>query len=162
MGKAAELVRYLCGLLRVGIPVSRGSGNAGNMYFRHSTRSVGTSPLGGTWLTGGGTVYGEHRIQRYIVDSDRHLFGYDLSVGTAGGAGERRVVFEPLSLKPDQLVPTNVSREQLPVDRLPPPQALRFGQAFEFRLSTADGRYKVVERIEFMKPPGRRVHDLGL
>jgi hypothetical protein len=99
--------------------------------------------------TGGGAIIGEHRIHRWVVDSDRHLFGYDLSFDAADGTAGQRLVFEPLSLKPHQLTPLDARREQLPVDRLAPPQILRLGRALEFSLSTADGRYKVIDRINF-------------
>jgi len=159
--KIAKLISHLSGLLRIGIPVSSGSGNAGSIYFRHSTRTVGLLAfkhalppnimplLRTTRLTGGGAIIGEHRIHRWVVDSDQHLFGYDLSFDAADGTAAQRLVFSPLSLKPSQLTPLESRRRQLPVDRLPSPQALRLGRSLEFSLSTADGRYKVIERINF-------------
>jgi len=128
------------------------------VYFRHSTRRVGTSPFGRMTLTGGGAYMGEHRIQRFIFDTDRHFFGYDLVFDSAGGTGGHRLVFEPLSLKPHQLLPPiDASREELSLSRLPPPQTLRLGRALEFSLSTADGKHKVIERIEFSRPPKAEV-----
>ena len=109
-------------------------------------------------LTGGGAYMREHRIHKFIFDTDRHFFGYDLVFDSADRTGRHRLVFEPLSLKPDQLLPpTDASREQLSLDRLPPPQTLRLGLALEFSLSTADGKHKVIERIKFSRPPRAEV-----
>jgi hypothetical protein len=101
---------------------------------------------------------GDHRIHRFIFDTDRHFFGYDLVFDSADATGGLRLVFEPLSLEPHQLPPPkDASLEQLSLGRLPSPQTLRLGRALEFSLSTADGEHKVIERIQFSRLPEAEV-----
>jgi hypothetical protein len=112
-------------------------------------------------LTGGGTTFGKHRINRYISDSDHNYFGYDLLFDSAGPGAVYRLAFEPLSVKPHQFLPAQLALLprglELPLEELPPPQVLRLGHALEFGVATADGKYKVFERIEFSKPSGVRL-----
>jgi hypothetical protein len=115
-------------------------------------------------LTGGGTVSGEHRINRWISDSDHNYFGYDLLFDPTGRPAVYRLAFEPLSITPDQPLSVLSARlgverprlpqagDQLPLEQLPPPQVLTLGRALEFNLATADGKYEVIERITFSKP----------
>jgi len=109
-------------------------------------------------LTGGGSTFREHRINRYISDSDHNYFGYDLFFESAGPETLYRLAFEPLSVKPGQFLPAQLAHLprglELPLEELPPPQVLRLGHALEFSVATADGKYKVIERIEFSKPSG--------
>jgi len=137
-------------------PVSAGSGAAGDLSFRLSTRSAQAFPFWKIVLTGGGAHFAEHRIQRFLSDSDHHYFGYDLLFDSAGGPGAYRLAFEPLSLQPDQLLPARLGigsrrSEPLPVEQLPPPQVVRLGHAVEFHLATANGKHRVIERIEFAR-----------
>jgi hypothetical protein len=155
-GAATTLILRLGGVHRAGT-VSCGSGSIGDVYFRHSTRSARTSPFGRMVLTGGGARFGEHRINRFISDSDHNYFGYDLRFDPDEGRAAYRLAFEPLSLQPDQFLPARLGiggrrPEHLPLEQLPPPQILRLGHALEFNLTTADGRHKVIERIKFSKP----------
>jgi hypothetical protein len=164
MGKIARLILQPRGVRRVGT-VSFCSGGSGDLCFRHSTRLARTSPLGRTVLTGGGARFGEHRIQRFISDSDRNYFGYDLLFDSTERRAEYRFTFEPLSLNPDRTLPAGLGvkslcREQLPLEQLPPPQTLRLGHALEFHLATADGKHEVIERIEFSKPSGGSIRRL--
>jgi hypothetical protein len=145
--------------------VSYVSGRTGDVYFQHSTRSVRTSPSGRMDLTGGGARFGEHRINRFISDSDHNYFGYDLLFEPDEGRAAYRITFEPLSLQPGQLLPTRLGferrrREQLPLEQLPSPQIVRLGHALEFNLATADGNHKVIERIKFSKPSGGGIRGL--
>ena len=76
--------------------------------------------------------------------------------------------FGTLSITPDQSLSAACAHfgiekprlpqagEQVPLVQLPPPQVLSLGRALEFNLATADGRYEVIERITFSKPPGIR------
>ena len=41
---------------------------------------------------------------------------------------------------------------ELPLEELPLPQVLGLGHPLEFSVATADGKYKVIERIELSKP----------
>jgi hypothetical protein len=132
------------------------SGEAGDVYVRQSTRSACIAPFGRTVLTGGGTTFGKHRINRYISDSDHNYFGFDLVFDSAGSGAVYRLAFEPLSVKPHQFLPAQLALLprglELPLEELPSPQVLRLGHALEFSVATADGKYKVFERIEFSKP----------
>ena len=130
------------------------------MNFRQWTRLARTPPFGRMALTGGGTVSGEHRINRWISDSDHNYFGYDLLFDPTERRAVYRLAFEPLSITPHQYLPPGIERrmlpqagEQLPLRQLPPPQLLRLGHALEFKLVTADGKHEVIERIQFSKPP---------
>jgi len=109
-------------------------------------------------LTGGGACIGEHRIHRWIFDCAHNYFGYELHLDSNESGTEHRLAFLPLSMNPDQFLPPQLrvarrSAEQIPLKELPPPQTLRRGRALEFRLSTADGKHNVIERIKFSKPP---------
>jgi len=153
MGKIARLLRRLCGVWPPPGMVFCSSGRAGDVCVRQSTRSARISPFGKMVLTGGGTTFGEHRINRYITDSDRNYFGYDLLFDSAGRGAVYRLAFEPLSVKPGRFLPDQLRPlQQLPLEQLPPPQVVRLGHAWEFTLATADGKYKVIERIKFSKP----------
>jgi hypothetical protein len=132
--------------------------------FRQWTRLAGTPPFRMA-LTGGGTVSGEDRINRWISDSDHNYFGYDLLFDPTERRAVYRLAFEPLSITPDQYLSAACAHfgierpglpqtgEQLRLGQLPPPQVLSLGRALEFHLATADGKYEVIERITFSKPP---------
>ena len=86
----------------------------------------------------------------------RPYFGYDLLFDFDQSGALYRLAFEPLSIRPDQFMPSQLrgcyqSGEQIPLEQLPPPQVLRLGHAAKFGLATADGKYKVIERIELSK-----------
>jgi len=147
------LIRWLGGVCQVGL-VSCCSARIGELYVRISTRSGRISPLGRIFLTGGGASFGEHRIHRFISDFDHKYFGYDLLFDSAEGGAVYRLAFEPLSLKPSQCLPARFGiyqrgLEQLPLEQLPPPQMLRLGHELEVKLATADGKHKIIERINF-------------
>jgi hypothetical protein len=150
MGKIERL------MLRPPRMVFCSSGGAGDVYLRQSTRSACISPFGRMVLTGGGSTFGEHRINRYISDSDHNYFGYDLLFESAGLGAVYRLAFEPLSVKPGQFLPAQLAHLprglELPLEELPTPQVLRLGHALEFSVKTADGQYKVIERFEFSRP----------
>jgi hypothetical protein len=160
VGKIARLILRLCGAWPPGT-VFCSAGNAGGVYVRQSTRLARICPSGRMVLTGGGSTFREHRINRYICDSDHNFFGYDLLFDSDGHGAVYRLAFEPLSVKPGQFLPAQHAahlaaqhRVELPLEQLPPSQVLRLGHALEFSLATADGKYKVIERIKFSKSSG--------
>jgi hypothetical protein len=112
MGKITRLMLRLLGVWRPGI-VFCSSGNAGDLCVRQSTRLARSSPFGGMVLTGGGTSFGEHRINRYISDSDHNYFGYDLLFDSAGPGAIYRLAFEPLSVEPGQFLRVQATPGQL-------------------------------------------------
>lgn len=152
MGKIERL------MLRPPRMVFCSSGGAGDVYVRQSTWSARISPFGRMVLTGGGSTFWEHRINRYISDSDHNYFGFDLLFKSVGPGAVYSLAFEPLSVKPDQFRPAQLAHLplprglELPLEKLPPPQVLGLGHPLEFSVATADGKYKVIERIEFSKP----------
>ena len=153
MGAIARLIRRLGGVW----PVCRCSGGAGSVYVRLSTKSARIFSFGRMVLGGGGAVFGEHRIHRYTFDADNNYFGYDLLLDSGEGGAVYRLAFEPLSIRPDQFMPAQLrgcyqSGEQKPLEQLPTPQVVSLGHALKFGLVTADGKYKVIERIELSKP----------
>ena len=154
MGLIERLILRLGGVW----PVCRTSGGAGNVDVRLSTSSARIFPLPTlkriVLLTGGGAVFGEYRINRYVYISDHDYFGYDLLLDSDERGAAYRLAFEPLSIRPDQFLPAQLRirfGEQIPLERLPPSQVLKLGQAVKFGLATADGKHKVIERIEFSK-----------
>ena len=113
-------------------------------------------------LTGGGFQGGfkdgDPCIHRFILDSEAHqYFGYDAVLGSTECPEEYRLVFEPLSLKPDHLTPNILGVERrwaiTPLERIPSPRILRLEHTSEFDFATADGNHKLIERIRFTKHP---------
>jgi hypothetical protein len=113
-------------------------------------------------LTGGGFngsfKDGVPCIHRFISDSEaRQYFGYDALLSATECPEEFRLVLEPLSLKPDQLILAVLRKEKgwviAPLERLPSPRILRMKHTLEFDYATADGKHKLIERIRFAKHP---------
>src|SRR5579872_225687 len=100
MGKIARLFQS-DSLCQPGM-VYCSSAGAGGVNFQQSTRLVRPHPFGRMTLTGGGTVSGEHRINRWISDSDHNFFGYDLLFDPTERRAVYRLAFEALSITPDQ------------------------------------------------------------
>jgi hypothetical protein len=137
-------------------PVCTGSGNIGDLYYQCSTRAW---PSISGRLTGGGIHGFKDGIHRFIFDSEaHHYFGYDALLGFTECPGEYRLVFEPLGLKPDQMIPVMLGIDRrlaiIPVEPLPSPRILKLDQTIEFDFATADGNHKLIERIRFTKHPG--------
>jgi len=140
-------------------PVCSGSGNVDDLIDYQCSTRAWPSPSGEVVLTGGGIHGFKDGIHRFIFDSEAHqYFGYDALLGSTERPEEYRLVFEPLSLKPDQLMPFILRNERgwaiTPLERLPSPRILRLGHRLEFDYATADGKYKLIERIRFTKRPG--------
>jgi hypothetical protein len=105
MGKVVELILRLGGAYRPDAIFPPGmvfcsAGSAGGVNIRQWTRSTRNSPFGRVVLEGGGTIFGEHRINRYISDSDHNYFGYDLFLDSAERGAVYRLAFEPLIARP--------------------------------------------------------------
>jgi hypothetical protein len=148
-------------------PVCSGSGNigdpgnVGDLYYQAST-TAWPSPSGELVLTGGG-FHGGFKdgvpcIHRFIFDSEAHqYFGYDALLSSTECPEEYRLVFEPLSLKPERLMPVALRNERgwaiTPLERLPSPRILRLKQRLKFDYATADGKHNLIERIRFTKHP---------
>jgi len=138
--------------------VCSASGNVGDLHYQCSTRAW-PSPSGGMVLTGGGIHGFKDGIHRFILDSEAHqYFGYDALLGSTECPKEYRLMFEPLSLKPDRLMPFMLGIERrwgiTPLERLPSPRILKLDHTIEFDFATADGTHKLIERIRFTKHPG--------
>jgi len=143
-------------------PVCSASGNIGDLHYQCSSRAW-PSPSGG--LTGGGIHGFKGGIHRFILDSEAHqYFGYDALLASTECPEEYRLMFEPLSLKPDQLIPFRLGIERrraiTPLERLPSPRILRLDHTIEFDFATADGTHKLIERIRFTKHPGSNLRRL--
>jgi hypothetical protein len=144
--------------------VCSGSGNIGDLHYQCSTRAW--PPASGQMhLTGGGIHGFKDGIHRFILDSEtKQYFGYDALLESTERPAEYRLVFEPLSLKPDHLVSYILGIERrwaiTPVERLPSPRILRLDHTIAFEFATADGKHKVSERIRFTKHPGSNLRRL--
>jgi hypothetical protein len=143
-------------------PVCTGAGNVGGLHYHCSTRAW-PSPSG--VLTGGGHHGFKNGFHRFILDSEAHqYFGYDALLGSTECPEEYLLVFEPLSLKPDQLIFAVLRKEKgwatTPLERLPSPRILRLDHTIEFDFATADGTHKLIEQIRFTKHPGSNLRQL--